>query len=124
MPQAKPTWFYLQKALEKDRSLPYETTVSAPQEVQFQKWVQEKNIPTGGNYDMRGFHNGMITGDPRARSGISPIDNLLHFTDTWKAPGHPKFSSDSMYAKPNAPKWIGDKLVNSRGEVIKLDILD
>ena len=102
---------------------PYLTNLSPAEEKMFQQWVAKNNVPFDptpqADYDMRGFWKAMVSGDPRATSGISPSDNQIHYPDTWKTPNHETFSNESIYAGPGAPHWEGDKLVDSRGRVIK-----
>lgn len=79
------------------------------------------------DYDMRGFFQGLQTGDPDATTGLDPNDvdpatgqPKMHFTDKWKTPYHDSFSADSKYALPNAPVWKRDEtLVDPRtGQII------
>lgn len=100
----------------------FRTPLSNQQETQFQNWIRENKIffddsPTG-DYDMRGFYAGLQSGDPRARTAISPYDNRLHFTDTWKTPYHRTFSNESIYASPDDPHWDGYRLIDKNGNVI------
>jgi hypothetical protein len=100
----------------------YQTALTPQQEAQFQNWVKQNNVPFDpgpyADYDMRGFWKGMTTGDPRARTGISPYDKQLHFTDTWKTPYHRTFSNESIYAPKDAPHWEGDRLIDKDGKVV------
>ncbi len=57
------------------------------------------------DYDMRGFWQGLHSGDPRAQTGINSNDQQLHFSDPWKTPYHESFSGESIYASPRAPQW-------------------
>jgi len=104
------------------------TFKSDKQEAEFQKWVQDNNIPfkdeAQPDYDMRGFYKALKAGDPKATSGINPSDNQLHFTDYFKTPYHESFSSESQWATKHAPNWIGDdqngwKLMDRLGNTIK-----
>jgi hypothetical protein len=73
----------------------------------------------GQDYDMRGFWQGLQRGDPRAKTGIDPNDQRLHFTDTWKTPYHESFSGESKFAAPGAPSWNDqDQLVAPGGRVM------
>jgi hypothetical protein len=65
------------------------------------------------DYDMRGYWQAMEAGDPYAKRAAN-----RHFPDTWKTPYDRTFSRESKYAKPDAPRWVGDKLVDKNGKVI------
>lgn len=95
---------------------PYQTKLSPEDELTFQMWVRKNMIPFDPNapapdYDMRGFwkQNPNYQHQPGK-----------HFPDTFKTPFHETFSNESKYAKPNAPKWKGDVLIEQgTGRVIK-----
>lgn len=87
---------------------PYFTELAPHEEQQFQQWARAKGIPSDDpTYDNRGFWKGLMTGDPRARTGINPSDQTIHGPDTWKTPYHDSFSNESIYAMPDAPRWKG-----------------
>jgi hypothetical protein len=96
------------------------------QEPAFRQWVQDNKVPfdinkTGpDDYDMRGFYKGVQTGDPRAVMAPNPNDGKVHYDDKWKTPYHESFSSESQWAKPNAPSWNEkDQLIDpSNGGVV------
>jgi hypothetical protein len=101
------------------------TQLSEPDEAAFRQWVAANNVPfnpdrtVGQDYDMRGFWQGLQRGDPRAKTGIDPNDQRLHFTDTWKTPYHESFSGESKFAAPGAPAWNDqDQLVAPGGRVM------
>jgi len=100
----------------------YQTRLTPQEETQFQGWVKKNKVPFDpspqADYDMRGFWKGLTTGDPRAKTGISPYDGRMHFTDTWKTPYHKTFSNESIYAPPDAPHWEGDRLIDKNGNVV------
>lgn len=88
---------------------PYNTSLPPQQEQQFQGWVKNNNVNWNNDdqsYDMRGFWKAQQAGDPRAKSSIDPNDGRLHFPDLWKTPYEATFSNESMYAQPNAPRWV------------------
>lgn len=95
-------------------------------EADFQKWVKDNKVPFDVNktgpddYDMRGFWQGAQQGDPRASTAPNPNDGLIHYDDKWKTPYHKSFSSESQWAKPNAPTWNEkDQLIDpSTGGVV------
>lgn len=105
----------------------YLTKLPVADELEFRSWVDKNKIPFDpspmADYDMRGFWQGLKNGDPRATTAINPHDNQIHFTDTWKTPYHKTFSNESIYAPPDAPRWMGDdksgwKLVDKNGNIV------
>lgn len=96
---------------------PYITKLSSEEEAQFQDWVKHNNIPfdpsPNADYDMRGFWKAQQSGDPTAKRAAN-----LHFPDTWKTPYHKTFSNESIYSKPDAPHWEGNKLIDKNGNVV------
>jgi hypothetical protein len=106
--------------------LPYRTALSPQEEQAFQAWYQQnqKALPPwqdtpDSDYDMRGFYKAALAGDPRAKTVISPYDNKIHTSDAWKTPFHQTFSRESVYAGPDAPYWVGNKLYNRAGQLLK-----
>jgi hypothetical protein len=101
---------------------PYVTKLSSGDEQQFQDWVKKNHIPWEdspvADYDMRGYWKAMVTGDPNAKREKSSFDGHMHFPDTYKTPFHKTFSKESIYAKADAPHWVGDKLIDKNGKVI------
>lgn len=87
-------------------------TILQPQEEkEFSQWYQGHAKRTGTNpnpndpehyYDLRGAW----------KSGIRPTEGE-HLPDTYKLPGHPKFSIESNYYKPGmkAGRWEGDRYI-------------
>lgn len=96
---------------------PYVTQLQPQQEQQFQQWVAQNKIPwqdgPKSDYDMRGFYQAQQQGDPNAKRATN-----LHFPDTYKTPYHKSFSNESKYALPDAPKWVGNQLVDPGGKVV------
>lgn len=95
---------------------PYETWLSPEEEEQYRAWVLQNSLLergidpksyNGQDYDMRGFYRGLQQKDPRAISGINPVDNELHFPDVWKKPSHAGFSNQSIYSGGNNAKYAG-----------------
>ena len=76
--------------------------------------VPWRESPTS-DYDMRGFFKAWMQGDPRA-TWQGPGS---HFPDVWKTPFHQTFSNESMYATPDAPRWVGNRLVTKEGSLIR-----
>lgn len=95
----------------------YTTYLTPAEEAQFQSWVKANRIPwqdtPNADYDMRGFWKAQQSGDPNAQRAAN-----LHFPDTWKTPYHHLFSNESMYATPDAPRWIDNRLIDKSGRVI------
>lgn len=103
----------------------YLTKLSPLDEMAFKQWVAANNVPFDpspeADYDMRGFFKALMTGDPRAKTGMNANDGQLHFTDFFKTPNHKSFSAESKYAKPNAgaPSWNeSDQLVTPGGRIV------
>jgi hypothetical protein len=95
---------------------PYETDLEPADEKKYKKWVSDVSKmlgrslnPDDPSYDMRGFfkYNIML-------GGKFSFGEQGHFPDTFKTPYHPTFSRESMYAKPDAPFWKDDTLVDPK----------
>jgi hypothetical protein len=96
------------------------------QETAFLAWVKSNKVPFDPSdptpdYDMRGFYQGVMSGDPKAQSGFNPATQSLHYPDYYKTPYHESFSAESQYATEGAPTWQDDKLVSPSGKVIFQD---
>ncbi len=104
----------------------YNTALDPATELAFRQWVATNSVPFNVNtpgptdYDMRGYYQGMMNGNPMARpSEINPNDNRPHYTDYYKTPLHQTFSSESQWAGPNAPQWInGSQLAGPSGRIL------
>jgi hypothetical protein len=71
------------------------------------QWVMNNRIPESNDYDMRGYFYDLLTGNKDARTAVNASDNALHFTDKWKLPNHPSFSSESVYSRTSQdPRWV------------------
>jgi hypothetical protein len=94
---------------------PYITRLSPQEEAQFKTWVAQNKIPwqdsPTSDYDMRGYWKALVSGNPRARTEINPVDQKPHYPDTWKTPYHKTFSRESEYALPTAGHWEGQTFV-------------
>jgi hypothetical protein len=103
---------------------PYRTPLAPKAESAFRQWVRDNNVnfnpdAPAADYDMRGFYQAAMQGDPNAVAAINPYDHQMHFPDVWKTPAEPSFSRESKYAMPNAPHWQGDRyLVDENGRVV------
>ena len=84
--------------------------LSDKERLQYLSWVLRNKVPLSNDYNMEGFWKAQQAGDPRVSAGINPNDNQMHFTDMFKLPNHPSFSSESAYATPDAPQWRGGLL--------------
>lgn len=107
------------------KSGPYITKLNATQEAEFQKWAEKNPSLVSGelntktpDYDVRGRWLAEKQGDPAARLTMSKWDHKLHASDKWKTPYDAVFSKESIYAKPDAPYWKGDKLYTAKGELV------
>ena len=92
----------------------YNTQLSPLDEMAFRQWAARNNVPFNvdvptSDYDMRGFYQALQQGDPRARTGVDPNDQRLHYSDIYKTPAHETFSNQSYYAAPVAPQWSADE---------------
>lgn len=101
----------------------YLTKLSPADEQKFQTWARDNKAPVDSSpttdYDMRGFWQGLQTGDPHAKTAVNPNDHQLHFSDYWKTPYHKSFSADSQWATDGAPKWNDkDQLVSPGGQIV------
>lgn len=104
---------------------PYITKLSPEDEALFQKWAAKNPSLVSGelntktpDYDVRGRWLAERKGDPAAKLTMSKWDHKLHASDKWKTPYDAVFSKESIYAKPDAPRWIGDKLYDDKGNLI------
>lgn len=117
MPQAPPA-----PSQYSNTAGPYLTSLSPTEESEFRLWVSKNKVPfdssPSADYDMRGFWKAQKNKDPRAAQALSGFDQSMHFPDVWKTPYHKTFSNESIYATPNAPKWSGDKLIDSSGRTL------
>jgi hypothetical protein len=95
----------------------YRTKLTPKQETAFQSWLIAESIPYHdrgfADYDMRGFYKAAMAGDPRAKRAANG-----HFPDIWKTPHHRTFSSESIYATADAPRWNGLLLVAKDGTIV------
>lgn len=102
----------------------YKTQLNPVEEIEFQAWSSAHpefvrgELGQYADYDIRGFWKAMRNNDPRAVRSVNPEDHRLHAPDIWKTPYHRSFSNESMYARPNAPHWVGNKLVDESGKVV------
>lgn len=111
---------------------PWITPLNPQQEQEFRAWLKAPGSEADprryfnpddlkADYDMRGFWLALQRGDPEARTGIDPNDQRLHMTDRFKTPYHKTFSADSMYSLPGAPRWLGDRLIDSQSGRVLFD---
>jgi hypothetical protein len=106
----------------------YDTRLNPLEELMFRGWVQQNKVPFDPNatgptdYDMRGYWRGVQQGNPMARpTEVNPNDNRPHYTDYYKTPLHKSFSAGSQWAAPDAPDWINDHQLATRGGRILFD---
>ncbi len=99
---------------------PYTTKLAPADEAKFQQWVKQNKVPwqdtPTSDYDMRGYWQAMQQGN--ATQQHSNFDGTMHYPDTWKTPYSGVFSRESMYATPEAPRWVGDRLVTRHGQIV------
>lgn len=101
----------------------YLTQLNPLQEMAFQQWVAKNRIPfdpsPNADYDMRGFFQAQMNGDPAASSGMNSNDGRMHFTDKFKTPYHESFSGESKFSKPMGPRWNeADQLIGPNGLIL------
>ena len=92
---------------------PYTTQLTPNQEAMFQVWAKQNGVrmEPGWNedYDMRGLWK---------FNPLTKPDERGHWPDLFKKPNHPTFSRESIYATSDAPRWVGRRLINSKGRII------
>ena len=99
---------------------PYNTSLQLEEEKSYQNWTGDfskkvrKMNPDDPTYDMRGYWKE----NAKAAQGMLQGPKDAHFPDTYKTPSHKSFSNESKYAKPNAPSWKGNKLLDSKGNIV------
>ena len=104
----------------------YNTQLPQMDEFQFRNWVAQNRVPFDPNatapqdYDMRGYYQGLMQQNPRARPAeINSNDMRPHYTDNWKTPLHQTFSAESQWAGRGAPSWNEkDQLVSPGGRIV------
>lgn len=79
---------------------------------QFLVWVLRNNVPLSNDYDMEGFwkeSQNPVTS--KVSASVNPNDQQIHYSDKYKLPNHPLFSTESKYynpqTMPNTPSWVG-----------------
>lgn len=110
--------------LNQNKSLPYQSNVKNP--FTFADWASRNKVPVdlskSSDYDMTGFYNAQQEGNPSAKSGVSPIDNRIHFSDAFKTPAHETFSNESIYATAGAPHWEGNSQKTPEGVLSAIEL--
>lgn len=102
---------------------PYNTILTRNDEANFRQWLAVNQVPftpddPNPDYDMRGYWKALQSGDKRAKPRLNERDGEVHYPDTWKTPSHASFSNESIYAGPDAPRWVDSKLIDKTGKVI------
>jgi hypothetical protein len=114
------------------KSGPYTTKLTPQEEKEFRQWAAANPNAVKGevgpgpdfaplpmaDYDVRGHFHASKLGDPAADLKPNSWDGKIHGNDKFKTPYNGGFSNESMYAKPNAPHWEGDKLVTADGRLV------
>lgn len=98
----------------------YETQLNNEEEQAFQNWYRSYSRLYGldsnpdhpaHQYDYRGYWLNELKG------GNEPMELTAdgHLPDTYKRPGHPTFSKESIYSTPETPggRWNGDTFIPS-----------
>jgi hypothetical protein len=111
---------------------PYATKLIPQEEQEFRKWAAANPNSIRGevgpapnfdpspmaDYDVRGHFHAAKTGDPAATLTPNKWDGKIHGNDKFKTPYNGGFSNESMYALPNAPRWIKDRLMTADGRLV------
>ncbi len=84
--------------------------LSRRDELAYQVWRKENNVPESNDYNMRGYYQSLQL--PGAQgSSVNANDGQMHYPDTFKLPNHQTFSTESGYynpaTMPNTPSWSG-----------------
>lgn len=102
----------------------YNTPLDPGMEQFFRQWVAHNNVPFDPNatapqdYDMRGFYQALLQGNPTAQSAVNPNDAQIHYPDFWKTPIHNTFSNESQWAPADAPQWTPQDALAQGGRVL------
>ncbi len=114
------------------KSGPYTSTLSPQEETEFRQWAAANPKSVAGevgpapdfaplpqaDYDVRGHFHAAKVGDPAGNLTPNPWDGKIHGNDKFKTPYNGGFSNESMYATPDAPRWVGDKLTTKGGKLV------
>lgn len=95
------------------------TRLSSAEEVNYQMWRLQHNVPESNDYNMRGFYKSQSLAGAKA-AGLNANDGQMHYPDTFKLPNHATFSTDSGYydptTMPQTPTWEGGRIGNTGAE--------
>jgi hypothetical protein len=111
---------------------PYAAKLAPQEEIEFRKWAAANPQSIRGevgpapnydplpmaDYDVRAHFQAAKRGDPAATLVPNKWDGKIHGNDKFKTPYNGGFSNESMYALPNAPRWVGDKLMTADGKLV------
>jgi len=111
---------------------PYAAKLAPQEETEFRKWAAANPQSIRGevgpapnfdplpmaDYDVRAHFHAAKVGDPAATLVPNKWDGKIHGNDKFKTPYNGGFSNESMYALPNAPRWVGDKLMTHDGKLV------
>ncbi len=91
----------------------------------FRMWLAHNKVPfnpdatTPQDYDMRGFYQAAMQGNPKAQAAVDPNDRRIHYNDFWKTPSHETFGRESQWGSANGPVWNQqDQLLSQGGRVL------
>lgn len=75
----------------------YNTPIPADKQAAFSQWIAKRGTKDYYDYDIQGAWLAGAGQDPRG-----------HFTDQFKKPNHPTFSTESQYSTPQNPggQWL------------------
>jgi len=111
---------------------PYAAKLAPQEETEFRKWAAANPQSVKGevgpapnfdplpmaDYDVRAHFHASKIGDPAATLVPNKWDGKLHGNDKFKTPYNGGFSNESMYALPNAPRWVGNRLMTHDGKLV------
>jgi hypothetical protein len=111
---------------------PYAAKLTPQEETEFRKWAAANPQSVRGevgpapnfdslpmaDYDVRAHFHAAKIGDPAATLVPNKWDGKIHGNDKFKTPYNGGFSNESMYALPNAPRWVGNRLMTADGKLV------
>lgn len=100
--------------------------LTADERRKFMAWVLMNNVPLSNDYDMEGFwkeaQNPLTS---QVSASVNPNDMQIHYSDKYKLPNHPGFSTESKYynpqTMPNTPSWVGGPIDTAQGRELNAE---
>lgn len=93
---------------------------------QYLVWVLRNNIPLSKDYDMEGFYKESLNPlTSTVSASVNQNDNQVHFSDKYKLPNHPSFSTESKYyspqTMPKTPSWVGGPVNTEMAKALRAE---